>query len=103
MLISIRENEKTGDEFKAEIQLGHGPPYEVAVRDPFTAEEEERLEWYFEKWLTFPFTSAVLFENLPVPTHAALNEATNRGPSSPCTPMLGPRIKSFIASFTAPR
>ncbi len=39
------------------IRQRPAPP--ISVSDPFSAAEEERLQWYFEEWLSFPFTGQV--------------------------------------------
>ena len=43
----------------AKISFDGEPGFPVTVENPFSAAEEERLAWYFEKWLTFPFTDGV--------------------------------------------
>ena len=48
---------KTGA--NAVIQFDDGPRHPVTVQDPFTEAQEKELRWYFEKWLTFPFTGHV--------------------------------------------
>ncbi|MBK7180859.1 MAG: CHAT domain-containing protein [Chloroflexi bacterium] len=45
--------------FAAAVQFNSGPRYPITVSDPFSAEEEERLQWYYEGWLSFPFTGQV--------------------------------------------
>lgn len=62
MRITIRETAQTTPGFTAEIAFGDSPPHAVSVQDPFTPEEEARLGWYFEEWLTFPFTGTVKAE-----------------------------------------
>ena len=58
--IIIREVEKNEDSFAATVQFDpYGAPYEITVSDPFSKAEEERLEWYFEQWLKFPFIDKV--------------------------------------------
>ena len=58
--IIIREVEKNEKGFSATVQFGpEGAPYEIEVSDPFSEQEEARLEWYFEEWLKFPFTDQV--------------------------------------------
>ena len=58
--IIIREVEKIEKGFSATVQFGpEGAPYEIEVSDPFSEQEEARLEWYFEEWLKFPFTDQV--------------------------------------------
>ncbi|MCA9982071.1 MAG: CHAT domain-containing protein, partial [Anaerolineales bacterium] len=53
------EKEPTADGWLATISFNNGPEYEAAVQDPFTPAEEERLGWYYEQWLSFPFTGTV--------------------------------------------
>ena len=43
----------------AELSFDHGAVYPITVADPFSKEEEENLEWYFETHLQFPFTDQV--------------------------------------------
>lgn len=58
--IIIREVQQNEEDFAATVQFDpHGAPYPITVSDPFSEEEEARLEWYFEKWLKFPFTKKV--------------------------------------------
>ncbi len=57
--ITIRETGTSADGFSATIQFGPHAPIDISVRDPFSADEERQLEWYFEEWLTFPFTDTV--------------------------------------------
>lgn len=60
MRILIRESGQHEDgSFAAEISFDDAAPYPVDVSDPFTPEEEARLAWYFEEWLSFPFTGRV--------------------------------------------
>ncbi|NJN81317.1 MAG: CHAT domain-containing protein, partial [Caldilineaceae bacterium] len=37
-----------------------GLEYPVTLRNPFSDADEARLEWYFEEWLSFPFTRGEL-------------------------------------------
>jgi Tfp pilus assembly protein PilF len=61
--IIIREINKTDQTFTATVQFdSYGAPYEITVSNPFSEQEEARLEWYFERWLDFPFTDKVLAE-----------------------------------------
>ena len=58
--ITIREVKKNEKSFAATVQFDvHGAPYEITVSDPFSEQEEAHLEWYFERWLEFPFTDKV--------------------------------------------
>lgn len=59
--------QQTGQEaaspFSARVSFDHGESVPVTIEDPFSPREEERLAWYFEKWLAFPFTDAVKAED----------------------------------------
>jgi hypothetical protein len=54
--ISIRE--RTGETdtpgTRAALVFDGGEKYPISISDPFTEQEEERLEWYFEQHLRFP-------------------------------------------------
>ncbi|WP_089718589.1 CHAT domain-containing protein, partial [Candidatus Entotheonella palauensis] len=43
----------------ATVQFNHRPAYPITVTPPFRPTEEERLQWYFEEHLRFPFTRQV--------------------------------------------
>jgi hypothetical protein len=55
-IISIRERGITVPGHAVSID---GPEYPFTLEDPFSPEEEKRLEWYFERYLNFPFTDRV--------------------------------------------
>ncbi len=58
--IIVREVKKNKKSFAATVQFDpEGAPYEITVTDPFSEQEEDLLEWYFEDWLNFPFTDKV--------------------------------------------
>src|SRR5579863_10161367 len=57
--IRIRELAEQDGTFSAAVSFDHGPEYSITVRDPFTKEQEQELEWYFEEHLRFPFTKKV--------------------------------------------
>jgi hypothetical protein len=57
--ITIREKTASDSGWEATISFDNGPEYPITVQNPFTAEEEAELGWYFEQWLTFPFTGQV--------------------------------------------
>ncbi|MFZ4657342.1 MAG: tetratricopeptide repeat protein [Caldilineaceae bacterium] len=57
--ITIRQTGGGSATPNAEISFDGGAGWPLTVRNPFDAEEEQRLAWYFEKWLTFPFTDQV--------------------------------------------
>lgn len=58
-LITIRERSAEGEGFHASLAFDNGPEFSAFVRDPFSPEEESRLEWYFEEHLRFPFADRV--------------------------------------------
>src|SRR5437588_9210981 len=58
-LIRIQECSEQAGIFHAKVSFNQGPEYDITIRDPFSKEEEERLEWYFEDHLKFPFTDEV--------------------------------------------
>ena len=55
-LVTIKETNSTKEGFKARLIFdgGDGGEYPISITDPFTLEEEQQLEWYFEEWLTYP-------------------------------------------------
>ncbi|NJN58420.1 MAG: CHAT domain-containing protein [Leptolyngbyaceae cyanobacterium SL_5_9] len=61
-IISIREQQKTETGFRAILSFDGGTEYSVEVCDPFSAEQEAELGWYFERWLVFPLTDTVRAE-----------------------------------------
>lgn len=61
MLITIREQDSP-DDANAVLRLDQGPEFPVTISDPFSDDEEERLEWYFEKHLRRPFVDQVRAE-----------------------------------------
>ncbi|MEM9936298.1 MAG: tetratricopeptide repeat protein, partial [Bacteroidota bacterium] len=64
-VISIKQKAKLEDKFVVLLKVGiDAADYEVNIQDPFSeSEEREReLEWYFEKWLSFPFIDKVKAE-----------------------------------------
>src|SRR5260370_25659330 len=58
-VIRIQERSEQAGIFNAKVSFNQGPEFEVTVHDPFSRAEEERLEWYFEEHLKFPFTDQV--------------------------------------------
>lgn len=54
-VITIREREATTGGFKAELSFDQTGSYPITVTKPFSGQEEELLEWYFEEHLRFPF------------------------------------------------
>lgn len=65
--IEEQANESSeGQPFTASVSFDHGVCYPCQIRDPFADEtqQEEELEWYFETYLTFPFTPQVRARNV---------------------------------------
>ncbi|MEA5580283.1 tetratricopeptide repeat protein [Nodularia harveyana UHCC-0300] len=60
-VITIREEGRIDTGFAANLKFDGGE-YPVTITDPFTAKEEKELEWYFEEWVTFPFSDTVIAE-----------------------------------------
>lgn len=54
-VIRIREQRKEANSFAATVSFDDQYEYSITVSDPFSPEEEARLEWYFEQHLKFPF------------------------------------------------
>ena len=52
-VITIREQQPTENGFAASL-IFDGGEYPINITDPFTPQEEQQLEWYFEEWLTYP-------------------------------------------------
>jgi tetratricopeptide (TPR) repeat protein len=57
--ITLRHHATTATGFDAALFFDHSEEYPVAIHDPFSAQEEARLGWYFEEHLRFPFTDQV--------------------------------------------
>ena len=55
-LITITETGRFTDQPNATLSFDHGAPQPITITDPFSDAEEERLRWYFEEHLRFPFT-----------------------------------------------
>src|SRR5258708_6830339 len=47
------------DSPNAVVRFDNGPAYPITISNPFSDEEEDELEWYFEEHLAFPFTDKV--------------------------------------------
>ena len=60
-IITIREEGKTDTGFQVTLKFEAGE-YQFTMTDPFTPQEEKRLEWYFEEWLVFPMLGTALAE-----------------------------------------
>ena len=57
--LTIRQRAPQPDGSNACLVFDHGEEYPITVSDPFDEGQEERLEWYFEQHLRFPFTRQV--------------------------------------------
>ncbi|MBE9198755.1 MULTISPECIES: tetratricopeptide repeat protein [unclassified Nodularia (in: cyanobacteria)] len=60
-VITIREEGRIDTGFAVILKFDGGE-YPVTITDPFTPKEEKLLEWYFEEWVTFPFSDTVIAE-----------------------------------------
>src|SRR5579863_2360202 len=58
-IIRIQERTQESGSFHATLSFQHGAEFPITIKDPFTEAEEERLAWYFEEHLHFPFTRKV--------------------------------------------
>ena len=58
-VITIREQQQTETGFKATVTFNDRAEYSITISDPFSAEEERELEWYFEQWLIYPMLEDV--------------------------------------------
>lgn len=58
IVITIREQRKIDTDFDATLVM-EGNNYPITVSDPFDAQQEQELEWYFEAWLTSPMLNNV--------------------------------------------
>src|SRR5262249_31641911 len=68
-VIRIEEQGNPPDEgqpYMAYVSFDYGVRYPCQIRDPFAdqMQQEEELEWYFEEYLTFPFTPKVRARNV---------------------------------------
>ncbi|MGK7872882.1 MAG: Tfp pilus assembly protein PilF, partial [Xenococcaceae cyanobacterium] len=52
--ITVSEKQKTDNGFEATLSFDEGVKYAIVITNPFTPQEEQRLEWYYEDWLVFP-------------------------------------------------
>ena len=57
-VITIREQNTTETGFDATLVI-EGNNYQITLSDPFTAQQEQELEWYFENWLSQPLLDNV--------------------------------------------
>jgi len=62
--IFIEEEAREGENISATVRFGeYGSPYpSLTVANPASSKQEDELEWYFERWLNFPFTDKVRAE-----------------------------------------
>ncbi|HEY6406709.1 MAG TPA: CHAT domain-containing protein, partial [Ktedonobacteraceae bacterium] len=58
-LIRIREQTGGQNGSNATLSFADGGDYAITIHDPFSKEQEEQLEWYFEEHLDFPFLQQV--------------------------------------------
>ncbi len=60
-VIRIQERATGEQGTTAIVSFDHGVEYRIQIRDPFAdnPKQEADLEWYFEEYLTFPFTQDV--------------------------------------------
>ncbi|MEB3180163.1 MAG: CHAT domain-containing protein [Nostocaceae cyanobacterium] len=61
-VITIREQNQTETGFTAIVSFDGRQEYPVTISNPFTAAQEQELEWYFEDWLVFPTLNTVKAE-----------------------------------------
>ena len=62
-LLSIQERSGGSESSNAVVRFDNGPLYPITISNPFSDEEEQELEWYFEEHLEFPFTNKVRAQN----------------------------------------
>src|SRR5229473_514555 len=58
-VIRIREQSAGPDGSNATVSFNDRGDYPLTIQDPFSKEDEERLEWYFEEHLDYPFLNQV--------------------------------------------
>jgi tetratricopeptide (TPR) repeat protein len=70
-LISIQERGEIEGGWQAVVRFNNGPVNFIKVCPPFSDEQEQELEWYFEEHLAFPFTQKVRAQNAAksIPTY----------------------------------
>lgn len=61
-VIIIREQQQTETGFEAILSFDGRVNYPITITDPFTRQEEQQLEWYFEEWLVYPMLNTVKAE-----------------------------------------
>ncbi len=57
--ITIRQGQQTAEGFTATVRIDGQSDYPIAVSDPFSAQQEQDLEFYFEDRIRFPFDGQV--------------------------------------------
>lgn len=69
--ISIQERGEIKGGWQAMVRFNNGPENFINISNPFSDEEEQELEWYFEEHLAFPFTKKVRAQNAAksIPTY----------------------------------
>jgi tetratricopeptide (TPR) repeat protein len=63
-LITISEQSITDNGFIAELAFNHQRRYQITITLPFDEKQENDLAWYFEKYLAFPFTDNIRFNEV---------------------------------------
>ena len=58
-VITIREQQKTATGFNATLSFDGRVNYPITITEPFSAKDEQLLEWYFEEWLVFPSLNGI--------------------------------------------
>src|SRR5258708_30267920 len=58
-VIQIQESRVAADGSNAKVCFDSGLTYPVTVMNPFSDEDDQLLEWYFEQYLQFPFVRGV--------------------------------------------
>ncbi len=61
-LITICQTGSINDSPNAALSFNDSVQYVITIKNPFSDAEEDRLEWYFEKYLKFPFIESVKAE-----------------------------------------
>jgi len=64
MLIRVREENEAATGFAATVSFDGGSEYPVTVSDPYSHQEEDDLEWYFEAHLRAPFAEEIRAEKV---------------------------------------
>jgi len=61
-VITIREQQQTEAGFEAILSFDGRVNYPITITEPFSRQEEQQLEWYFEEWLVYPMLNTVKAE-----------------------------------------